>query len=133
MKKRTFIKLSSAVITGSMISPVIDPIAIGWTQDDKLTNWAGNLIYSTNKLNNPISIEQVKNFIKTHNKFKVLGTKHCFNTIADSKNEFLSLSNLDLGITIDRDNLTVTVAAGIRYGQLAEYLYKNGFAVSVNS
>jgi len=124
MKKRTFIKLSSAVITGSMISPVID-----WTQDDKLTNWAGNLIYSTNKLNNPTSIEQVKNFIKAHNKFKMLGTRHCFNTIADSKNEFLSLSNLDLGITIDRDNLTVTVAAGIRYGQLAEDLYKNGFAL----
>lgn len=107
-----------------MISPVLD-----WTQDDKLTNWAGNLIYSTNKLNNPKSNEQVRNFIRTHDKFKVLGTRHCFNTITDSKDEFLSLSHIDPAITIDRDNLIVTVAAGIRYGELAEYLFKNGFAL----
>jgi len=124
MKKRTFIKLSSAAITGAMISPLID-----WTQDEKLVNWAGNLTYSTNKLNNPLSFEQVKNFIKTHNHFKVLGTRHCFNTIADSKNEFLSLTNLDPAITIDRNDNTVTVAAGVRYGQLAEHLYKNGYAL----
>ena len=124
MKKRTFIKLSSAAITGAMISPLID-----WTQDEKLVNWAGNLTYSTNKLSNPASIDQVKNFIKTHNHFKVLGTRHCFNTIADSKDEFLSISNLDPAITIDRNNNTVTVAAGVRYGQLAEYLYKNGYAL----
>jgi len=124
MKKRAFIKLSSAAITSAMISPVLD-----WTQDDKLTNWAGNLTYSTNKLSDPTSIEQVRDFIKTHNKFKVLGTRHCFNTITDSKDEFLSLNHIDPAITIDRDSLTVTVAAGIRYGELAEYLYKNGFAL----
>jgi xylitol oxidase len=124
MKKRTFIKLSSALITGSMVSPLID-----WAQDDKLKNWAGNYTYSTNKLHHPKSVEQVQELTKKLNKFKALGTRHCFNGIADSVDNLVSTANLDQVIGLNQQSHTVTVGGGIRYGQLAEYLYKHGFAL----
>jgi xylitol oxidase len=124
MEKRTFIKLSSALITGSMISPLID-----WAQDDKLKNWAGNYEYSTNRLYHPKSVKEVQELVKKYSKLKVLGTRHCFNGIADSTDNLLSTANLDQVIDLDRNSHTVTVGGGIRYGQLAEYLYSNGFAL----
>lgn len=124
MKKRTFIKLSSALITGSMVSPLID-----WGQDDKLKNWAGNYTYSTNKLQHPKSVQQVQELTRKLNKFKVLGTRHCFNGIADSTDELVSSGGLDQVISLDQQSHQVTVGGGIRYGQLAEYLYRHGYAL----
>ncbi len=124
MKKRTFIKLSSALITGSMISPLVN-----WSQDVKLTNWAGNYQYGTNRLLHPKSAGEVSNMIKSNSKLKALGTRHCFNGIADSGNCLLSTAGLDQIIKLDKDARTVTVGAGIRYGRLAEYLNSHGYAL----
>lgn len=125
MKKRTFIKLSSAAVAGAALSPLT-----AWAkQEAMITNWAGNLTYSTKKLTKATSTEQVKNFIQQHKKFKVLGTKHCFNNIADSTDEFITLTSMEPAVTINPGNKTVTVNAGIRYGTLAEHLNNKGFAL----
>ena len=124
MKKRTFIKLSSALMTGTLLSPLID-----LSQEEKLKNWAGNYTYSTNRLKNAKSVEEVQNLVKKYSKLKVLGTRHCFNGIADSKNNFISLGQLNKAIAIDTKSGTVTVGAGVRYGELATHLYSNGFAL----
>ena len=75
MNKRTFIKLSSAM----MASPIISPL-LAAMPDDKLTNWAGNLEYGTERLYSANSLEQVREFVPKQSKLKVLGTRHCFNT-----------------------------------------------------
>lgn len=124
MEKRTFIKLSSVLVTGTAFSPMIDLI-----QDSKLKNWAGNYEYSTNKLHTPASAEALQQLVKDLKKFKVLGTRHCFNNIADSTANLVSLKQLDQVISLDKDARTVTVGAGISYGKLCPYLYKNGFAL----
>src|SRR5882724_2344400 len=124
MKKRTFIKLSSLTMAGTILSPLIN-IA----QDDKLKNWAGNFEYSTNRLQSAQSIKDVQSFVKEHEKFKVLGTKHCFNNIADSKDYLLSSGKLNTVISLDKNANTVTAEAGIRYGELATYLFNNGYAL----
>jgi alditol oxidase len=59
----------------------------------------------------------------------VLGTRHCFNNIADSRDGFLSLKPMDEVISLDPAKRTVTVAAGISYGQLCPYLDSKGFAL----
>ena len=79
MKKRTFLKLSSAL----MAAPVVSPLSV-WAPGDELKNWAGNLEYSTDRLYPANSLEQVREFVKKQSKLKVLGTRHCFNNIADS-------------------------------------------------
>ena len=124
MKKRTFLKLSSALVTGSALTPLVS-----WVQDEPLHNWAGNLTYSTSKNAHPTTVEEVMEWTKKFPDFKVLGTKHCFNTIADSKHQFLSIDKLDPDIRINAERKEVSVAAGIRYGQLAEWLYKEGWAL----
>ena len=104
MNKRTFLRLSSATIAIPAVSRLL-----AWAAPDKLTNWAGNLEYSTENLYAAKSQEQIRDFVKNHPKFKVLGSRHCFNNIADSKDAFLSLKPLDEIVSLDAQARTVTV------------------------
>jgi xylitol oxidase len=124
MTKRTFIKLSSAAVGGAALSPLV-----GWQQKDKLTNWAGNLEYSTSRLYAAKSVEEVQQFVKKTSKLKVLGSRHCFNRIADSHDTFISLKDMDKVVTLDANAKTVTVESGIKYGQLCPHLDEKGYAL----
>lgn len=124
MDKRTFLKLCISPLAGFM-SPLFSRAAA-----DRLTNWAGNVEYSTEKLVNVGSLKQAQDFVRKQSKFKVLGTRHCFNTIADSKEQFLSLQDMDNVITLDSAARTVTVAGRMTYGKLAPYLDSKGFALA---
>jgi xylitol oxidase len=124
MNKRTFIQLFAAVLASA---PVMRLLA--WAGQEKLRNWAGNIEYSTDRVQTSTSLAQVQDYVKTQPKLKVLGTRHCFNTIADSKDGFLSLKPMDEVIALDPAKRTVTVAGGITYGQLCPYLEGKGFAL----
>ena len=124
MNKRTFIKLFAA----AMAIPAVSRL-LAWAGGEKLKNWAGNLDYSTDRLYAATSLEQVQDYVKKESKLKVLGTRHCFNNIADSKDGFLSLKPMDKVIALDPAKHTVTVGAGITYGQLCPYLDSKGFAL----
>ena len=124
MNKRTFLKIISAMTASPALSPLIT-----WAAGDKLKNWAGNVDYSTENLYSATSINQVQEFVKKRNKLKVLGTRHCFNKIADSADYFLSLKEMDEVIALDPQARTVTVAAGVTYGKLCPHLHAKGFAL----
>ena len=124
MKKRTFIKLSSALVAAPLIAPFES-----WAQNEKLKNWAGNLEYSTSKIDYPKSLEEVPQIVKKHSKLKVLGTRHCFNAIADSKYNFISLREMKKIVSLDANAKTVTVEGGIKYGELCPWLNDKGFAL----
>ena len=124
MKKRTFLKLSSAL----MAAPLITPFE-SWAQEEKLTNWSGNLEYSTNKIDYPKSVEEIQELVKKYDKLKVLGTRHCFNNIADSKYRFISSRGLNKVVSLDTNANTVTVEGGIKYGELCPWLNERGFAL----
>jgi alditol oxidase len=124
MNKRTFIKLFAAVMAIPAVSR-----RLAWAGGERLKNWAGNLDYSTDRLYAATSFEQVQDYVKRESKLKVLGTRHCFNNIADSKDGFLSLKPMDTVIALDPAKHTVTVGAGITYGQLCPYLDSKGFAL----
>jgi len=96
---------------------------------ENLTNWSGNLEYSSQRLTRATSLAHTQDFVGKHQKFKVLGTRHCFNDIADSKDELLSLRQMDQVVSIDANEKTVTVESGISYGKLAPYLNEKGFAL----
>ena len=124
MKKRMFIKLSSALLTAPALSPLVS-----WAANDKLKNWAGNYEYSTDRLYPARSVAQVQELVQKHQNLKVLGTRHCFNGIADSTHNFISLAPMEQVIGLDPQARTVTVDAAMRYGQLAPYLDQKGFAL----
>jgi xylitol oxidase len=124
MDKRTFLKIVSAITASPALSPLI-----AWAAGDKLKNWAGNVDYSTENLYAANSVLQVQDFVKKQNKLKVLGTRHCFNKIADTTDYFLSLKEMDEVVALDAHERTVTVAVGVTYGKLCPYLHAKGFAL----
>lgn len=136
MKKRTFLKISTAALTGATLSPLTG-CNQGTTTDTpadsqktpRLKNWAGNLEYSTDQVTYPESVEQVQAFVMKADKLRALGSQHCFNKIADSPHNLLSTKNLNKVVALDPVKMTVTVESGIRYGTLGEYLQDKGYAL----
>jgi xylitol oxidase len=124
MNKRTFVKLFAAIAANRLMSPMF-----AWALNAPLTNWAGNLVYSTDRLDVANSLQQIREHVKHQNSLKVLGTRHCFNNIADSTHNLLSLRSMDQVVELDTHLSTVTIDAGITYGQLSPYLHSKGFAL----
>ena len=124
VNKRSFIKLCSAAIASPALSPLL-----AWASADKLKNWAGNFEYGTENLYFAKSLEQVREFVKGQKHLKVLGTRHCFNTIADSTQQFVSLKEMDQVVALDATARTVTVEAGATYGHLCPFLDSKGWAL----
>ena len=103
MDKRQFLKLFSTMAAGPLVSPLFARLP-----DTKMKNWAGNFENSTENLYAADSVEEVKDFVKRQAKFKVLGTRHCFNKIADSTNQFLSLKSIDEMVALNAEEHTVS-------------------------
>jgi len=94
-----------------------------------LSNWAGNYRYHADQYDEPETVEQIQELVIRNSKLKALGTRHSFNDIADSPGNLISLKHFDRIVALDRDRLTVTVEAGMRYGQLARWLHGEGYAL----
>jgi alditol oxidase len=124
MKKRTFLKLSTALLSAPLI-----PNLLSCSERKKIINWAGNVAFSTDNIINPRSVGNLQDNVKSNKKLRTLGTKHCFNTIADSKECFIGTMFLNNMISIDFKLMEIKTQAGIKYGELAPYLEKNGFAL----
>jgi xylitol oxidase len=124
MDKRQFLKTSGALVAGSMMTRFAaseEPVA-------HETNWAGNLRYHADHMYAPKSVAEVQEIVKKCNTIRALGSRHSFNTIADSLTNQISLQHLD-SIELDEKAGTVTVGAGVRYGTLAPVIDARGFAV----
>ena len=117
-------KLSATAFAGSVLLP-----GTAWRPADKLKNWAGNIEFSTANVSYPTSRESVQELVKKHAQLKGLGSRHCFNRIADSRHHLLSTKELNKVVALDADARTVTVEAGIKYGELAPYLHEKGYAL----
>ena len=94
-----------------------------------MKNWAGNIKFQDSKTIAPKSIAEIQNIVRKNPKVKARGTAHCFNTIADTKHLALLLDQMPKEIIINKEKKSVTVSAGLKYGEVAEELHKNGWAL----
>jgi xylitol oxidase len=128
MDKRRFLKTTGAFLTSTLL-PRFATAEITAPR----TNWAGNLTYHTDNLLIPKTVEETQSLVKSTPKLRALGTRHSFNTIADSTHAQISLQNLDSMVvnapTTDKAKPTVTVGPGVRYGTLAPWLDQQSFAL----
>jgi alditol oxidase len=124
MQRKTFLKLSSAFTMAPFLADFSATI-----RQDKLKNWAGNLTYSTDNVFYPGTTSEVQAIIKKCDRIRGLGTRHCFNTIADSKFNLVSSGKLNKILSLDTEKNTVTVEGGIKYGELSPWLDKKGYAL----
>ncbi len=92
-------------------------------------NWAGNYQYNAARFHIPERVEDLQQLVSRSNQVKVLGTRHSFNHIADTTEDLISLGNFNRVLELDREKMTVTVEAGIRYSDLGQYLQMKGFAL----
>jgi alditol oxidase len=126
MNKRHFLKTTTALAAGTLLShhahaDTSEPIP-------HQTNWAGNLRYHADHVFAPRSVAEVQQIVQQCAALRALGSRHSFNTIADSLTNQISLVHLD-SIEINEKARTVTVGAGVRYGTLAPVIDAKGFAV----
>ncbi|MCB0084033.1 MAG: FAD-binding protein, partial [Caldilineaceae bacterium] len=77
----------------------------------------------------PATLAELQNVVRNATKVKVIGARHCFNDIADTTGDMISLANMDKSVTIDHEAHTATVNAGITYGELAPQLHAAGYAL----
>ncbi|HEX5283179.1 MAG TPA: D-arabinono-1,4-lactone oxidase [Bryocella sp.] len=91
-------------------------------------NWAGNYTYSTNTVLQPSTLAETRDAVRSVSHVRALGTRHCFNGIADSPVAQISTLRLR-SFKLNAAQNTVSVGAGIKYGDLAVELDKSGFAL----
>lgn len=92
-------------------------------------NWAGNLTYSAAHIHRPTTVAEVQAIVRSSKALRALGSRHSFNTIADTAGDLVSLERLNRVIALDRERSTVTIEAGIKYGHLGTYLHGEGLAL----
>lgn len=93
------------------------------------SNWAGNLAYHAARLHYPETIEQVRELVARADRVKALGSRHSFGDVADTAGEHISLERFRHAVAVDRERRVATVDGGITYGQLAERLHREGYAL----
>lgn len=91
-------------------------------------NWARSHSYGATALHRPRSVEQLQELVARTPRIRALGTRHSFNDLADGV-ELVSLEDLEPGIRIDEQSETVSVSAGLRYGELGAELQRHGWAL----
>ena len=97
--------------------------------NERRTNWAGNITFSAERFHRPASAGELQRLVAGAERVRALGTGHSFNRIADCPGDLVSVAGLPKIIQIDPGRATVTVSAGLRYGELAGRLNEAGWAL----
>ena len=92
-------------------------------------NWADSYTYQAALLLRPGSVEEVQDVVANEPRIRALGSRHSFTGLADSAGSLISLDGLPPRIDIDTEANTVTVSAGLRYGDIADELHQRGWAL----
>ncbi|MFC7245979.1 FAD-binding protein [Catellatospora aurea] len=93
------------------------------------TNWAGNVTFSAARLHRPSTVDELRAAVAGARHVRALGTGHSFNRIADTPHDLVTAARLPRIADLDRARSTVRVSAGTRYGELAPYLHRHGYAL----
>ena len=96
---------------------------------ERLTNWAGNITFSARRIHRPASLAELQRLVAGSGCVRALGTGHSFSRVADTPGDLVSVAGLPKIMTVDADRATVTVSAGVRYGELAPHLHAAGYAL----
>lgn len=92
-------------------------------------NWAKNITFGARRLLTPGSVEELRHLVASGTEIRALGTRHSFNDVADTRGDLVSVAGLPRVIDIDPTARTVTVSAGLRFGELTGALHARGFAL----
>ncbi|MBB3675106.1 D-arabinono-1,4-lactone oxidase [Modestobacter versicolor] len=100
-------------------------VAVQWAGN----NWAGNYRYDATELHRPQSLAELQELVAATPRLRALGSRHSFTAIPDSA-ELVTLEAMTgEAVAVAPDRRTVTVDAGLRYGELATALHRESLAL----
>ena len=100
-----------------------------------LTTWAASHTFRGGPLVRPTSVEEVARVVAQAQHVRAIGSRHSFHDLADGPGTLVALDRLQVPLEIHDDDgagtlgATVTVGAGVRYGELAQDLHAAGWAL----
>ncbi|WDZ84653.1 FAD-binding protein [Micromonospora cathayae] len=92
-------------------------------------NWAGNVTWSAARRHRPGSVDELRALVAGSDRVRAVGTRHSFNRIADTTGDLVAVDGLPATVDVDPVRRTATVAAGLRYGEVATRLHEQGWAL----
>lgn len=93
-------------------------------------NWSRNIRYSAERFVAPRTVDELREVVAASDSVKALGSRHSFTRIADTAGTLVSTAELDLPIRVDAAQKRVRVGGGVRYGELAQELDRQGWALA---
>lgn len=86
-------------------------------------------MFAARDFHRPTSVAELQDLVAASGQVRALGTGHSFNAIADTPGDLVSVAGLPPEAQIDDAACSVTVSAGMRYGELAGRLDAAGLAL----
>ncbi|QMU96419.1 FAD-binding protein [Microbacterium esteraromaticum] len=93
-------------------------------------NWAGNLRYAASSVRHPESVDELRAEVTAGGRVRMLGTRHCFNDLADTDGSLVELDRMPRVIEVNEARDAVRVGGGLRYGDIAPALECEGLALA---
>lgn len=93
-------------------------------------NWAGNLTYRAQRIVHPSSVEELQEVLAGDGPFRVLGTRHSFNDLADTVGTLIATDRLPVDVDASSAPGAVRLTGAPRYGDLAPILQRKGLALA---
>ena len=94
-----------------------------------LTNWAGNITFGAARVHRPGTLDELQSVVAASDRVRALGSGHSFSPVADTTGDLVSVAGLPATVDVSPDRTTATVAAGMRYGEVAVALQAQGLAL----
>ncbi len=92
------------------------------------TNWAGNYLYTANRIHEPRSLSELSEAVAGTDQLRVLGSRHSFTDIADGA-ELITLAGMPCDVVIDTNAMTAKVPGQMTYAAVCVALRHAGLAL----
>ncbi|WP_233583760.1 FAD-binding protein [Micromonospora sp. CV4] len=92
-------------------------------------NWAGNVRYAARAFHRPTGMDELRRLVAGSSRIRAVGTGHSFNRFGDTDGDLVSLAGLPAAIDVDAERSRVTVTGALRYGDVAQRLHAQGYAL----
>lgn len=97
---------------------------------NKIThNWSEHVAFGAGSVHFPRNTAEVQELVRQSPKIRVVGSRHSFNSIADTPGALVSLRAMERRAEIDAQAATVRVDGGITYSELSPILDAAGWAL----
>jgi xylitol oxidase len=81
------------------------------------------------RVRRPASVDELRRIVAGSTRVRALGTGHSFSPLLSTPGELVSVAGLPPVLDLDAGRRSVTVAGGVRYGEVATYLHRAGRAL----